>query len=411
MTVISLPRVRENAEHGRAPAVTSDRVQTAAGHVRLVVCRDFQQVEESWRKLESCSACVPAQSWSRAEAWYRLVSKPAGSEAAIVCGLSGTGDTQFIWPFEVRSTKFGRCISWMGWEHANYSMGLHRLNFAREVTREDMRRLLCEAAKLIGGVNAAILAMQPFESDGVPNPFALLPHQASANTGHSILLDGDFDTLYRNRFSGKSRNTLRRKERKLQDEGRVELGWARSPAERRELLEEFFRQKSRQFAEQGIEDTFSDPRHRAYYHELASRPSGQSGTLEIGYLKVNETTAAISCGMFFKDKFYTLLTSIDEGPVRRHSPGSLLLHFQIEEACRRGLNFFDMGAGDARHKDEWCDIRIPLFDTAIAINERGYFTTLPHVAISVGKRFIKTHPQLWSLAQTVRRGLYGQRYA
>ena len=156
---------------------------------------------------------------------------------------------------------------------------------------------------------------QPYEWDGVANPMALLPRRPSSNLGHAVLLDSDFDTLYRNRFSGKSRNTLGRKERRLREQAPVEMGWAQSPDERRKVLDEFFKQKSRQFLEQGISDAFSEPSHRAFYHEIASRPSGEQGTLEIGYLRAGNQVAAISSGTFFKDKFTTMLTSINEGPV------------------------------------------------------------------------------------------------
>lgn len=409
MTVISLPRVREQHERAHTLERSAGALETSAGPIRLTVFRDFKAVEDEWNALQARGLCVPAQSYEHAEAWFRLVSRPAGGEAAIVCGRTEGGGLQFIWPFEAARTNGIRCLRWIGWEHANYAMGLHTLDFVRKVSRNDVKRLLSEAANLVGDISAALFDKQPLEWDGAPNPMALLPHRPSANMGHSVLLETDFDMLYRNRFSGKSRNTLRRKERRLRDEGLVEIGWAQSAAERSTLLDKFFMQKARQFAEQGIGDSFADPRYRNFYHEMAAMPSGQDGTLEIGYLSVAGKVAAISCGVFFKDKFTTLLTSIDEGPVRRNSPGTLLLHFQIEDVCRRGLNFFDMGAGDARHKDEWCDVHTPLFETSIAFDERGYLLTLPRIVKTGTKRFIKTRPMLWSLAQTVRRGLYGQR--
>jgi CelD/BcsL family acetyltransferase involved in cellulose biosynthesis len=409
MTVISLPRVHHDAERAHALSPASKPLKTSVvGAIRVTLYRDFEQVESVWRALESDGACVPAQTWVRSKSWFRQVCKPGGSEAAIVCGESRSGETQFIWPFKVCRTPFGRCLRWIGSEHANYLMGLHRLQFARRVKAPELRALLLEAAGLIGDVHAAILTMQPFEWDGVPNPFAILPRFRNANAGHAILLDADFDTLYRNRFGGKSRNTLRRKERKLREERHVQLGWAQTPTERKVLLDELFRQKSLQFANESIANTFADLRQQAFYHDLAARPTGQGGTLEIGYLIADDVVAALSCGMFFKDKFIPLISSIDEGPTRKYSPGSILLHFQIEEACKRGLNFFDMGASDARHKSEWCDVRTSLFDTVIAFDERGYLCTLPYIATTVAKRFIKTRPYLWSLGQSARRRIYGR---
>jgi len=408
MAVVSLPFERQKQVNGRASAPCIGALDTSAGRIRLTVIREINSVERQWRVLECNGACAQEQSYIRAEAWFRLVSQPMGAEPAIVCGHSESGELQFIWPFEVAKTRGVRCLRWIGWEHANYNMGVHNPEFARNVAPEDMRALLNHAAQLIGGVSAAHFGKQPLERNGLPNPMALLPNRPSANTGHAILLEEDFDTLFRTRFSGKSRNTLRRKERRLREEWDVKLGWAESVDERRKLLDEFFRQKTRQFAEQGITDAFSDPHHRAFYHDLAARPTGEQGTLEIGYLKTDSKFAAICCGIRFRDRFTTLLTSIHDGPTRKFSPGTILLHHQIEDACRRGLTFFDMGAGHARHKDEWCDVDVPLFENIIAFDERGYILTAPIAFLAGAKRFIKTRPALWALAQNVRRRIYGR---
>ena len=406
MAVVSLPLQRQKQANGRASAPCISAIQTSAGLLRLTVIRDFKSIESQWRTLQEHGVCAQAQTYARSEAWFRLVSEPSGAELAIVCGHAESGDLQFIWPFEVTDICGIRCLHWIGAGQSNYNMGGFDRNFALSVTPEDMRALLNHAAGLIGA-NAARFDNQPVERDGVRNPMMLLPNRPSANDGHAILLDQDFDTLYRNRFGGKSRNTLRRKDRRLREDWDVTIGWAQTADERRSLLEEFFRQKARQFAEQGIANVFSDGPSRAFYHELASWPTGQQGTLEIAYLKTDDQYAAISCGIFFKDRFTTLLTSIHDGPMRKFSPGAVLLHRQIEDCCRKGLNFFDMGAGDARHKNEWCDVSTPLIQSSIAFDERGYVLTAPAALMTAAKRFIKTRPALWALAQGARRRLYG----
>ena len=170
----------------------------------------------------------------------------------------------------------------------------------------------------------------------------------------------------------------------------------------------FFQQKSSQFAKEGIHNPFEDAEHRAFYHDIACKHSGGNAALEIAYLKIGGHPVAISSGVFFGRTFSLLLTSIDDGPARKNSPGSLLLHYQIEEACHRGFHYFDMGAGDARYKSVWCDINVPLFDSAIVFDERGYLVTLPLMAGAALKRVIKTHPELWSMAKAVRKSIFGR---
>lgn len=408
MTVIILPRVRHNQDSALETASRIGSLDTTAGLIQLSIFRDFEHCKNQWLAFQSKCIGVQTQSYSYSEAWFRTVSKPSGAELAIVCGHSQSGELQFIWPFEVTEIRGVRCLHWIGWEHANYNMGLHTLHFARNISPNDMKALLSEAAGMIGSVSAAFFDKQPLEWDGVANPMAKLPQRPSANMGHAVLLESDFDTLYRNRFSGKSRNTLGRKARRLGEQGDVQMSWAQTVDEKRNLLNEFFKQKTQQFSEQGINNAFADPRHREFYFEMASLPLEDEGSLEIGYLKVGHQYAAISSGAYFKDKFTTMLTSIDVGPVRKYSPGSLLLQFQIEHACRRGLNFFDMGAGDARHKEEWCDVDTHMFENIIAFDERGYLLTVPLIVQKAVKGFVKTRPVLWSFAQNCRRKLFGQ---
>lgn len=409
MAVVSLPLVRHENDGDKSLTASIGATETTLGQIQLTIFRDFETIGRQWRALQSTAACVPAQSFDQAEAWSRIVSQPVGIPPAIVCGRSDHGEVLFIWPFEVAQTLGLGCLRWVGQEHANYNMGLHTLQFARNATANDIKILLSEAARLIGGVSAAHFELQPFEWDGIPNPMARLPHSQSANTGHSILLEQDFDTLYRNRFSGKSRNTLKRKERRLGELGEIKIGWAETPEERQSLVSQFFEQKKRQFAEQGITDAFSEPRIHQFYHEMAALPSSAYGSLDAGYLKVGGQAVAISCGVFCDDRFSTMLTSIDTGPSRKYSPGNMLLRHQIQTACCKGLNFFDMGAGDAHHKDQWCDVNTQLFENFIALEERGYLLTLPLSAVTTVKRFIKTRPGLWAFAQWVRRNLFGER--
>ena len=107
MTVISLPRVRHNRDGIRAAAPCAKSLETSAGLIRLSIFRDFELIGNQWRAFQANGVCVQAQSYTHAEAWFRLVSEPAGAELAIVCGRSKTGDMEFIWPFEVRRWSRG----------------------------------------------------------------------------------------------------------------------------------------------------------------------------------------------------------------------------------------------------------------------------------------------------------------
>jgi CelD/BcsL family acetyltransferase involved in cellulose biosynthesis len=107
----------------------------------------------------------------------------------------------------------------------------------------------------------------------------------------------------------------------------------------------------------------------------------------------------------------SLSSLVDDAELQRYSPGALLLQHQIKEACAHGLTLFDMGAGEARHKVEWCEITQPLFDSFIALTARGRFLTGPLALTARAKRTIKTNSYLWPLVQRLRRSLLSRNEA
>jgi CelD/BcsL family acetyltransferase involved in cellulose biosynthesis len=84
------------------------------------------------------------------------------------------------------------------------------------------------------------------------------------------------------------------------------------------------------------------------------------------------------------------------------------LRHQIEDACAKGLAYYDIGVGAAAYKDQWCDVIQPLFDSFIALKPQALLATVPLSAAARLKRAIKSNPHLWQLAQRVRMRLFGK---
>lgn len=396
---------RERA--GGVEAVPSDTgvafVETSTGKVSLALHRDLTGAAALWKEFQTCVPVTHAQTYQCAKAWYETVSSREGCEAAIIVGRSSKGRLLFIWPMEVVPCHGLKALQWIGQEMANYNLGLYDRDFARSATRDDITRMLNMAAAMAGDISLARLRNQPAEWEGMPNPFAKLTHQDAPNRGYAVLLDQDFETMYRNRFGGRARNSLRRKERKLSELGEVRYGWAESDEERREVLDAFFSQKAGWFSAQGIQDPFTEPGRREFFEALTSAEEGTRGRLELGYLKSGDEIAATFIGSAIDGRFHMLLSSITSGEPSRWSPGILLMREQIGDISKRGYLRYDLGCGQAQHKSEWCDEEIPLFDSYIALDELGYALTIPMAIKSHAKRSIKNSPALWSVVQYLRR--------
>ena len=378
-------------------------VSTSLGTISLRVTSDVVGLKNLWEAMQAVAPCTAAQTYDWARAWDQHVLEPEGRAAVIVLGYGPDGMPLFLWPFE-RSTEYGLPIlKWLGQDHANYNMGLFVPDAARALNGTDMSRLVREAGRQAGAA-AAFLSAQPFAWDGVPNPFAALSHQSAPNSGYAIKLDGDFTALYESRFSRRSRGTLDRKERKLLDIGRLDYGWAETREAKIELLETFFVQKARQFAAMGVKNIFDGPA-RAFYRDFALLQNDNPSRLRLGYVALDGKVLATFSGTVCHDRVGVALSSLAEGDAQRQSPGGLLLRHQIKEASEAGLAYFDLGVGQARHKNEWCNTVYALFDSFIAFKPHGLLVTLPLGVTAQLKRAIKSNRHLWSFAQAMRKRL------
>jgi len=377
-------------------------VSTSLGPVTLHVTGDLGSLKDLWEVMQAKVSCTSAQTFDWANAWTEHVLEPEGREAVIVVGYGADGAPLFLWPFEM-GPQFGlKVLTWLGQDHANYNMGLFAPEAAGALSGPDISQLLREAARHVGAT-AARFANQPFTWDGVANPFAKIAYQSSANNGYALRL-GDFTALYESRFSKRSRSTLDRKQRKLLELGKLGYGWAETETEKRELLEAFFTQKARQFAAMGIKDIFDAPA-RAFYRAVALLEGDNPSRLRLGYVTLDGKVLATFSGTICHDRMGVALSSLAEGEEQRQSPGALLLRHQIREASEAGLAYFDLGVGRARHKDEWCDVTYPLFDSFIAFKPAGLLLTLPASTAVRLKRMIKSNRYLWPLAQRLRKYL------
>jgi CelD/BcsL family acetyltransferase involved in cellulose biosynthesis len=398
---------RTEAEMASAISARSGNpsVDTSLGTISLRVINDLQPLQSVWEDLQAHSPCTAAQTFDWAKAWTLRVLVPAGARPVIAVGYGADGKALFLWPFETGKVAGLSVLKWLGQDHANYCMGLFQPGIAQRINRSDLSSILREVGRE-AGVAAAALKKQPFGWDGLPNPFAQLPYQPAADSGYAASL-GDFETIYMTRLTGHARGGLARTERRIAEHGPLSYGWAESREDRLALLDTLFAQKSRQFAEMGIEDKFT-PDVRAFYRDIALLEGDNPSRLKLGYFKVGDTVLATHSGMICHNRLMITLSSRTEGELRRYSPGTLLLRHQIKEAAGNGLAFYDIGVGAASYKDKLCDVVEPLFDSFVAFKPQAGLLTLALASKARVKRFVKSNPQVYELAKKVRRALNGR---
>jgi CelD/BcsL family acetyltransferase involved in cellulose biosynthesis len=376
----------------------------AADHriARVDIFTTMEAAELHWRALERADTlATPYQRYDFLKLWQRHVGSDAGISPFVVVGFNASREPLFLWPLGARRVGGLVGLEFLGGKHANFNMAIWRRDVAAMIDADFLRATL---ANLAGRADYARLTSQPLTWAGATNPFALLPHQRSANHAFSGALVPDFDTLLRTHTNAGTRKKMRKKERTLASLGKVHFERVRAPEEVRRVLDAFFKQKSVRMQSLGVLDAFGAPGVRRFI-EAAATEADASGKppIELYALSVDDIIVATLGGIVGGGRFSAMFNSIIPGRFATESPGEQLMLKLARTCCERGLTCLDLGIGEARYKTLLCGDAEPLFDSFLPLTPAG---RLFAVSLSIGasvKRSIKQHPVLWSMVRSLRR--------
>lgn len=386
---------------------TADASEASAVHSPLVASvtayTDFAAAETIWRDFEQSAVMTAYHRFDWLDAWYRHVGQRAGIEPLIVVGRAESGAPSLLWPLGVRTVGTARVASWLGGKLANYQLGLYDATAAGRLDRTGLMPVMAflrEEAR----VDALTLHNQPHEWQGLRNPLLELPHQPSPSFAYSLVLEGDFETLYATVRSGSTRKKLRRSERRMADEfGSCTLRRPKSIDEVDRILDTFFLQKSERMREKHITNVFAEPGVMGLFRELAGRSIGmEMPLLDLFWLDAGGRVAGTWAGTAYNGRMSGIINSFDLGVFAPFQPGEILLRHLLENLCRRGMREFDLGVGEAQYKDSWCPRTDQLFDSFLPLSATGWMHTTAAMTGFKLKRAAKQSQFLRALIDRLR---------
>jgi CelD/BcsL family acetyltransferase involved in cellulose biosynthesis len=378
-----------------APAIPRRTAKLA----RIDIFQDMAAAEAAWRRLEASGALAsPYQRFDLLEAWQRHVGARGGVTPFIVTGFDDAGEPMFLWPFgRVRKGPL-QVVHFLGSKHANFNIGLWRRDALATIGASDLRAALARIAE--HGVDLIALLNQPVTWDGVANPFALLPHQASVDMSAHARFDAESGDV----LSSSMRGRLRSKERKLQGLPGYRYLQPASGDEVDRLLDSFFKLKSAHMAAQGLGNVFAQPGVTEFLRAACHGrlPSGKP-LIEIHALEGGGEVLALFGTTVDEYRFSSMFNTYTLGDHARHSPGLILLMHMVGDCAKRGVRSFDIGVGRAHYKSLFCREPEPLFDTFLPLTAQGRIAAVAFSSTFAAKRAIKQSRTLWSVVQAFRR--------
>jgi CelD/BcsL family acetyltransferase involved in cellulose biosynthesis len=371
---------------------------------RIEIFEDMLSAEPYWRRLESGrSLATPYQRFDLLSAWQYHVGARTGVTPFIVVGLDGD-EPLFLWPFGRTQKGLLKVVRFLGSKHANFNVGLWRRDSLGAVGARELRSIFDGLAARGHDVDLVALFNQPLTWDGIPNPFGLLPHQASVDMSARLSLDRTTDDPINDGLSRSMRSRLRAKERKLQNLPGYRYLQAATDDDVDRLLDSFFALKSTHMAAQGLGNVFADPGVVEFLREACRHklPNGRR-LIEIHALEGGGEVLALFGTTADDYRFSSMFNTYTLGENARHSPGLVLLTHMVADCASRGLRSFDIGVGRAHYKSFFCREPEPLFDTFLPLTRRGRLAAAALGTAFAIKRVIKQNQALWSAVQALRR--------
>jgi CelD/BcsL family acetyltransferase involved in cellulose biosynthesis len=382
-------------EDRTADAAAWSKTSRVAG---IEIVHDLAAAESVWRGLEGPKASfTPYQRFDFLRPWQHEVGRREGLAPFIVIAFDADRQPLALFPLALRNAYGARCASFMGGKHSTFNMALWNRDFAASATATDLDGLI---AAISQRAEADVLALhqQPARWRDLPNPLALLPHQPSANDC-PLLVMAPGAALVSNSF----RRRLKGKERKLQALAGYRSHIASSQADIVRLLDWFFRVKPQRMAEQKLPNVFADPGIEDFIRSACTTPiAGGGHAIDIHALECDEEVIAIFAGVADGNRFSMMFNTYTMSPNSKYSPGLILMRDIIDHYAAQDYRALDLGIGSDDYKRLFCKDDEPIFDSFIALSQRGKLAASIMSGVNRTKRLVKHNPALFEMAQKLR---------
>jgi CelD/BcsL family acetyltransferase involved in cellulose biosynthesis len=389
-------------ESRTAEAPAWSRASRIAG---VDILSDLGQAETIWRGLESQQQfSTPYQRFDFLSPWQRQVGERESLLPFIVIAYDAERRPLLLLPLTLRHERGVRTACFMGGKHATFNMALWDRDFAVDATRADLDALIA-AIRERSAADVLALTQQPLRWRDLPNPMALLPHQASANDCPLMTIAPDEPPA--TRISSSFRRRLKGKERKLQALSGYRYGVAATDAEIKRLLDWFFSIKPLRMAEQKLPNVFAEPGVEDFIRGACMAPRAGSGrVIDIHALECDDEVIAIFAGVADGHRFSMMFNTYTMSGNSRYSPGLILMRNIVDHYAERGYRALDLGIGSDDYKRLFCKSDEPIFDSFIPLSLRGRLAASAMSGVNRAKHLVKHNPALFHLAQKLRSALH-----
>ncbi len=380
------------------------QVGSARG-ISLEVCTELSVVGEIWRRFQLRADCTVFQSFDWLYHWQSHVGAGRNTIPAIVLGRDN-GQPLFILPLAIEERGAVRRLTWLGSELCDYNTPLLATNFSDRVKPEEFGPLWRCVIRVIRAdprrhFDMVDLDKMPGMIGSQINPFLNLPVLLRTYGGHAATLGMSWNEFFLSKRSAETRKRERRQFKHLSEHGDVHFVDVRIQEDIEHTMNMLIEQKKSSYARMGVEDIFARPGYREFFRAVVASPNLRD-VIHVSRLDVGAAPVATGLGLRFKNCYYLVLSSYQDGKLARFGPGRAHLQEMLRYAIERGFGQFDFTIGDEPYKRDWCDIDKKLFGYIEAATVKGQCVVITRTAIHRAEHFVTARPILRRVLRKAR---------
>jgi CelD/BcsL family acetyltransferase involved in cellulose biosynthesis len=352
----------------RSATIDAPRVHDIAGPFEAGVCHAEVQASvlglgRDWEALERDAANATVfQSLTWCGAWLEAAARAGLAEELRLVTVRAGGRVALLWPLAVRRTATCRVL------HALAEPATQYCDALVAGDDSDKARLLDAAWALIKSwKDIDLVELRRVRDDAA---IASLPVIAAGRGIIDNLVAAPFVDIRlatgAGHRSSKTRNALRRHERKLAEHGPVRFEVIEEHDNKIKIMSEAIAFKRRWMEARGLWSS-------GYAHGASNAftsPLARSEQFLVARLAVGDTTAAVEAGFVIGDRYWSLTQSYNER-FACHAPGRLLMWHFIDHCATRGIDWLDFLAPAHGYKRDWATGEMPVRDHLIPLSTKG----------------------------------------
>lgn len=324
--------------------------------------------------------------------WLKTFAEARNVEAQILIGSLGENVVITI-PLAIETGRFFTGIKFLAQNVSDYNYFIIHEGLKERITPQTINSIIEHIGQLLPQVDYIKLRKNCFDSFAPVN--GRVRWTTDTQQVHLCELSGNWEEDIGGFIGKSSRNSLRRKMKKLAAMGEVSFAEIKTPEAKELSIRQLCEWKRKQLEELGSANIFAHGLFNAFLRSTVEEESDQM--VRMFGMFVDKTPVAYLHMLCTPKCWFLYQTAYTPEEPGKYSPGYMLMLNVMEEACRKGVSIFDFGWGNESYKLRFASKSLNLHHAFLPLSLKGHAIGFSISAIERTKNFIKSN----RLARTV----------